>query len=82
MLDGAMRPKLVQEPARRKSSIFRKIRDKLRRGSLISSSTADSAQSTTSASSTGNQNIRKLYKMIKRTFLFIFLLVTLIQFYF
>ena len=70
MLDGAMRPKLVQEPARRKSSIFRKIRDKLRRGSLISSSTADSAQSTTSASSTGNQNIRKLYKMVERTFSF------------
>ena len=68
MLDGAMRPKLVQEPVRRKSSIFRKIRDKLRRGSLISSSTADSAQSTTSASSTGNQNIRKLYKMVERSF--------------
>ena len=54
MLDGPMRPKLVQQPVRRKSSIFRKIRDKLRRGSLISSSTADSAPSSASASSTGN----------------------------
>merc|ERR1719412_2703057 len=42
MLDGPMRPKLVEQPVRRKSSIFRKIRDKLRRGSLISSSTAAS----------------------------------------
>ena len=57
MLDGPMRPQIVHEPkVRRKSSIFRKIRDKLRRGSLISSSTADSAQSaqsTASASSSG-----------------------------
>merc|ERR1712241_581908 len=53
MLDGPMRPQIVHEPkVRRKSSIFRKIRDKLRRGSLISSSTADSAQSTASTSST------------------------------
>ena len=59
MLDGPMRPKIVHEQpkVRRKSSIFRKIRDKLRRGSLISSSTADSAQSTASTSSTGDLNI-------------------------
>jgi len=51
MLDGPMRPKIVHEPkVRRKSSIFRKIRDKLRRGSLVSSSTSESAQSTASAS--------------------------------
>ena len=55
---GPMRPQLVvpqqqQQPVRRKSSIFRKIRDKLRRGSLVSSSTADSAQSSASASSAG-----------------------------
>ena len=55
MLDGPMRPKIVHEPkVRRKSSIFRKIRDKLRRGSLISSSTSESAQSTASASTSGN----------------------------
>ena len=61
MLDGPMRPQIVHEPkVRRKSSIFRKIRDKLRRGSLISSSTADSAQSaqsTASASSSGKLNL-------------------------
>jgi len=57
---GPMRPQLVvpqqqQQPVRRKSSIFRKIRDKLRRGSLVSSSTADSAQSSASASSAGGK---------------------------
>ena len=52
MLDGPMRPKLVEQPpVRRKSSIFRKIRDKLRRGSLISSSTAESSRSSASATS-------------------------------
>lgn len=51
MLDGPMRPKLVQQPVRRKSSIFRKIRDKLRRGSLVSSSTAESSRSSASATS-------------------------------
>ena len=64
MLDGPMRPQIVHEPkVRRKSSIFRKIRDKLRRGSLISSSTADSAQSaqsTASASSSGKLNFQGL----------------------
>ena len=60
MLDGPMRPKLVQQPVRRKSSIFRRIRDKLRRGSLISSSTGDSAQSSATAStaSAGKLNTR------------------------
>ena len=62
MLDGPMRPQIVHEPkVRRKSSIFRKIRDKLRRGSLVSSSTADSAQSaqsTASASSSGKLNFQ------------------------
>ena len=51
MLDGPLCPKLVQQPVRRKSSIFRKIRDKLRRGSLISSSTAESSRSSASAAS-------------------------------
>ena len=64
MLDGPMRPQIVHEPkVRRKSSIFRKIRDKLRRGSLVSSSTADSAQSaqsTASASSSGKLNFQGL----------------------
>ena len=49
MVDGPMCPKLVPQPVRRKSSIFRKIRDKLRRGSLISSSTAESSRSSASA---------------------------------
>ena len=63
MLDGPMRPQIVHEPkVRRKSSIFRKIRDKLRRGSLVSSSTADSAQSaqsTASASSSGKLDFQR-----------------------
>lgn len=60
MLNGPMRPKLVQQPVRRKSSIFRRIRDKLKRGSLISSSTADSTRSSASiptASAGANQGI-------------------------
>ena len=67
MLDGPMRPKIVHEPkVRRKSSIFRKIRDKLRRGSLVSSSTSESAQSTASASApaSGNYEFLALKKVI------------------
>ena len=74
MLDGPMRPQIVHEPkVRRKSSIFRKIRDKLRRGSLVSSSTADSAQSaqsTASASSSGKLDFQglKIKYFIFKTF--------------
>ena len=88
MLDGPMRPQIVHEPkVRRKSSIFRKIRDKLRRGSLVSSSTADSAQSaqsTASASSSGKLNFQglKIKYFIFKVKLIIFFNVNQLFFYF
>ena len=88
MLDGPMRPQIVHEPkVRRKSSIFRKIRDKLRRGSLVSSSTADSAQSaqsTASASSSGKLDFQRFkikYFILKDMFLKTFSISTIQLFF-
>jgi len=60
VLDGPMYPKLVLQPVRKKSSIFNKIRDKLRPGSLVTSSDDIGKSSTTPSSPKPNTGIAEM----------------------